>query len=332
MACGTNNDAEFVENVMMSQSILKVIEEDIGPVHETVTKKRAYSGDSCDETQCEVTKKPKQTNESSELMDLMKAQFTSFRSDLQDMRLNLTSVIDDRFVSFEKKISDAVLKVVHEEIDNVKAEFNTRIDGLSNKLEQKLTKFVESHVQQKVNSVKENLKQEMGISKLQEDLCSVKKSYACAASASTNSSGVVVGSSGIELNVVIKNMDCDPTEKNDKTVTMNKVNKLLRDGLKLKNIKVTQCERKSSRGQKPGIIVATMENAEQKHEVMRKKSHLKNTSNYKKVYIENDRSLESRVNESNMFTVLKELGKANNYFVSSNGRILKKTENSGKHQ
>ena len=127
-------------------------------------------------------------------------------------------------------------------------------------------------------------------------------------------------------------MDCDPTEKNDKTVTMNKVNKLLRDGLKLKNIKLTQCERKSSRGQKPGIIVATMENAEQKHEVMRKKSHLKNTSNYKKVYIENDRSLESRVNESNMFTVLKELGKANNYFVSSNGRILKKTENSGKHQ
>ena len=43
----------------------------------------------------------------------------------------------------------------------------------------------------------------------------VRKSYACAASASTNSSGVVhvVGSSGIELNVVIKNMDCDPTEK-----------------------------------------------------------------------------------------------------------------------
>ena len=58
----------------------------------------------------------------------------------------------------------------------------------------------------------------------------------------------VVGSSGIELNVVIKNMDCDPTEKNDRTVTMNKVNKLLRDGLKLKNIKVTQSERKSTRG------------------------------------------------------------------------------------
>ena len=38
------------------------------------------------------------------------------------------------------------------------------------------------------------------------------------------------------------------------------------------------------------------------------------------------------MNESNMFTVLKELGKAHNYFVSSNGRILKKTENSGRHQ
>ena len=57
------------------------------------------------------------------------------------------------------------------------------------------------------------------------------------------------------------------------------------------------------------------------------KANLKNTTDYKRVYIENDRSLAARVNESNMFAVLKELGKANEYFVSSNGRILKKTGN-----
>ena len=106
----------------------------------------------------------------------------------------------------------------------------------------------------------------------------------------------------------------------------------MRDGLKLKTVNVTSCERKQSKGQKPGLIVARIETVEQKQEIMNVKNCLKNTSDYKNVYIENDRSFSTRVNESNMFTVLKVLGKANDYFVTSNGRILKKTGKTGSRQ
>ena len=75
--------------------------------------------------------------------------------------------------------------------------------------------------------------------------------------------------------------------------------------------------------------MARNETVEQKQEIMRVKNYLKNSSDYKNVYIENDRSFSTRVNESNMFTVFKELGKASEYFVFSNGRILKKTGKPG---
>ena len=65
---------------------------------------------------------------------------------------------------------------------------------------------------------------------------------------------------------------------------------------------------------------------------MQIKNRLKNTPEYKDVYMENDRSFSTRINESNMFTVLKELGKANDYFVSGSSRILKKTGKPGSRQ
>ena len=137
---------------------------------------------------------------------------------------------------------------------------------------------------------------------------------------------------GIELNVIIRNLNYDPREQTDKNITLNKVNKLLRDGLKLKAVNVSSCERKQSRGQKPGLIVARIETAEQKNKIMNVKNSLKNSSDYKDVYIEHDRSFSTRVNESNMFTVLKELDKAKDYYVTSNGRILKKNDKSGSRQ
>ena len=149
----------------------------------------------------------------------------------------------------------------------------------------------------------EDVKTKLGVSEQENDMSSLKKSYADVESsdASAPPSG-----DGMELNVIIRNLNCDPSEQTDKTVTMNKVDKLLRDGLKLKFVKVTSCERKQTKGPKPGVIVERIETVEQKQEMMR----VKNCLDYKHVYIENDKRFSTRVNESNMFTVLKELGKA----------------------
>ena len=58
---------------------------------------------------------------------------------------------------------------------------------------------------------------------------------------------------------------------------------------------------------------------------MENKKSLKNTDALKKVYIEDDRPLQVRVAESNMRSILKEIGKSDNY-VFANGRLLKKSK------
>ena len=70
----------------------------------------------------------------------------------------------------------------------------------------------------------------------------------------------------------------------DRTVTLNKVNLMLRDSLKLKTVKIVSCERKSSKSKKTGVIKVTIDTADQKQEIMQIKNRLKNTPKYKHVY------------------------------------------------
>ena len=89
-------------------------------------------------------------------------------------------------------------------------------------------------------------------------------------------------------------------------VTLNKVNSLIQDGLKLKDIKVVKAELKTSGNDKPGVIIASIETLAQKRKVMETKKSLKNTNAFKNVYIEDDRPLQTRVIESNMNSILME--------------------------
>ena len=81
---------------------------------------------------------------------------------------------------------------------------------------------------------------------------------------------------------------------------------IIRDGLKLKDINVVKAVRKATINGKPGVIIASIETLEQKRTIMENKKSLKNTDAFKKVYIEEDRPLQTRVAESNMKSILKE--------------------------
>ena len=72
----------------------------------------------------------------------------------------------------------------------------------------------------------------------------------------------------MERNVIIRNLNYDPREQSDKNGTLNSVNKLFCDWLKLKSVNVTLCETKQSKGQKPGLFVTRIETAEQRQEIM----------------------------------------------------------------
>ena len=127
--------------------------------------------------------------------------------------------------------------------------------------------------------------------------------------------------------IVVRGIPCGRNETAQ--VSKDKATALIRDGCKLSNVKVTQAERKFSKGTKPGPIIATIETFEQKHSLVKNNNNLKNANKYKKVYIENDYSNETRNTDSNLRTILIEIGKDKQYRVAG-GKIFS-TRYSGKN-
>ena len=109
---------------------------------------------------------------------------------------------------------------------------------------------------------------------------------------------------------------------------MNKVNGIIRDGLKLKDIKVTNVVRKETKSRTPGVVIATIETVEQKIKILENKKALRPTTQYSNVYIESDKKFEIRAAENNMRILLKEMGKSDK-FIFSNGRLQQKQQNRG---
>ena len=153
------------------------------------------------------------------------------------MRSEMPSTFESKFTSSEVKLTNIVMKVVNKD-------FNARIDGLSNKLESKLesklVQYFETHIEKKVSSVSDDLQKSLGLSELQKEVTSLKTTYASVAGAST-SVPASSSSEGIERNIIIRILRCDPKEETDRTVTLNKVYKLFRDSLKMKSVKIVSC-------------------------------------------------------------------------------------------
>ena len=129
--------------------------------------------------------------------------------------------------------------------------------------------------------------------------------------------------------IVVRGLPCDRNEAAQ--VTYDKVMALIRDGCKLCDIKVTQAERKFSRGKKPGPVIATIENFEQKQKLMKGKNALKNTEQYKRVNIENDYAPETRNADTNLRTILKEFGKSKQYRVAG-GKVYAVRQDNGNNR
>ncbi|CAG2202245.1 unnamed protein product [Mytilus edulis] len=69
-------------------------------------------------------------------------------------------------------------------------------------------------------------------------------------------------------------------EKTDPAITKNRVCAIIRDGLRIHDVKVISAERKESRGRNPGVVVATVETSEQKEKIMKNKIKLRQTREY----------------------------------------------------
>ena len=117
------------------------------------------------------------------------------------------------------------------------------------------------------------MKGDIDLTSLQQEISSVKKGYA-----ETTNTDIRT-----ENDIVIRKNIVDSKEAEDPQVTFNKVNTIFRDSLKFADITLVKCERKKSRENKPGVIIATIENRDQKRKILDNKKKLRNTRLFSKV-------------------------------------------------
>ncbi|MES9884862.1 MAG: hypothetical protein ABW185_28790 [Sedimenticola sp.] len=318
----------YVDTVMGSQQISVVIGADegrgttntsesakqsiMGMSRQGNNRKRALSSGNGDDDRTVDTLKKKRTGDDNSDMEIIRQ--------MRIMTNEMKDTFESRFDKLEDKLRNEFVNMVKGQIHAVRQEFNNRVDSLSKKIEEKLTARATDLIETKVSAVRKDVKNDM--QRLSGTVDYARQSFAEAAARAPSRSPE-------NLNVVIRNMECDPREEHDTVITKDKVKALIRDGMKINDITIKSvCRKKDLSNNRPGVIIATVDTAAQKAKIMKNKSSLRQCRNFRNVYIEDDRPLEVRTNEANIKTLLTEMGKSDKY-ININGRYVMKRSNNG---
>ena len=262
---------------MSSSSVKrKMDEEAVDPVKKV---KQTVSGNSVEDNSNMAAPSSTSKNSHSDADDVspgIKTLFANLSADIQSSHNKLSQRLDSLENDLKGKISELVTAAIKSEVAKLRDEYSSEIDSLKAKVTQ------------------------------------LEKSYADI----VKNNGQASRSEFEERKkrVVIRGLPGDNKESGQST--LDKVMALIRDGCKLADVTVTHAERKSTRSKKPGPVIATIESFEKKQTLMKAKNGLKNIEQYKRVYIENDYAPEIRSVDSNLRTILKEIGKNKQYHVN----------------
>ena len=85
---------------------------------------------------------------------------------------------------------------------------------------------------------------------------------------------------------------------------------------------------RSKRSDKPGFVKICFRSVQIKKQILREKHKLRQSTDYRSVYLRSSKSYVERMIELNMHTLLKELPQGAQYHMTASGRIVKKNEDS----
>ncbi|KAH3794765.1 hypothetical protein DPMN_148303 [Dreissena polymorpha] len=197
------------------------------------------------------------------------------------------------------------------------AALNERMDKLENGLEQILDKRVtqemnkiRNDVETKIDNIKRDIRAEVtaDIDVLNDRINDVVNAQSLPRNNSEHD---------ILLNVAIRKLPESASEN-----IINKVNALIKDGLKVSGVECARAERKESRdSSKPGLVVVGFHSHNDKRKVMEKKSVLRDSQQYQGVYINHDKSLQERRMADNFRTILNSLNVDD--LVMKGSRVMK---------
>jgi hypothetical protein len=123
-----------------------------------------------------------------------------------------------------------------------------------------------------------------------------------------------------EHTVVAINLKEEPGENIEEVVA-----DLFNEGLGIRDIEPVQLLRLKGRDGKPGIVKIELPRKEDKIHVLRAKTKLKDSNEFKRVYLRSSMTHAERLIQYNFREILNELPNGSNYRIAGNGRIIKKT-------
>jgi len=193
-----------------------------------------------------------------------------------DERLGkLESGIEQRIAN---KVAQLLDKRVNSEMSKVRKDVDARLETFKESLKDEVTADIAE-----INTKLQNL--------------STAQTYAAAAS------GPTPPQPDRSLNVVIRGL---PSTNNERVI--EKVNVLIKDGLRVNDVSCVSAERKQAyNDSKPGVVIASFTCHDDKRKVLSSKRELKNSRQYNTVYIDHDLSVPDRIMNNNFRTILSAL-------------------------
>lgn len=192
---------------------------------------------------------------------------------------NLKSTFSDQLTDIETRVTKRFTEILKEETVKLRRDFESEITKLTDRI-----KNAEKGQTGEIKNVQKNFE-------------TLKSKVATMES--TFSDAVKDGKTDkIICECVVRNLPVDAREANDPNVTRQLVNRVIRDGLKLSDVRAVYATRKKRPDGKPGVVLFTLETPDQKKKLLQEKKHLKHHL-----------SEDELINRSNMQTITKELGK-----------------------
>ncbi|CAC5385800.1 unnamed protein product [Mytilus coruscus] len=180
-----------------------------------------------------------------------------------------------------------------------------RMDNLEKTIPNTIATLIDSKISSEMQKVKQQFQKELKT--VSDKVENIEKSYANVAKQQPNMDEAI--------RIIVRNLP----ESNGENV-LNKVNALIKDGLHLKDVKAVSADRKKSYKEgKYDVVVVVFKSMNDKRKVMDKKRDLKDSRNFKDIFIENDLSKSQRILNNNLRNIVNAIGE--NRLEIKGGRV-----------
>lgn len=220
---------------------------------------------------------------------------------LADDMHQMYNMINQRMDSMEHKLEDTEKRITDKITDKLTKIVDRRINSESSRLRKDIDKRIET-VKDEINH----------------DIAELNDKVHEMTTSDYGSSSAQNGRHNIDLNIVIREL---PMTQNENV--LSKVEGLLKDGLKLRDVSVVAAERKESHLQsKPGVVIATMRNEADKKKVMESKQRLKESTRYRRVFIHHDQTMQERRSAANLRALVNAVRNGNTNITVVGTRVV----------